>query len=81
MGIGIVKGYRDIGIDTEMLRILTAQAEKMNLKMLHLLVFTTNKRAIHVYEKVGFKKASWVPKIFNRNGEYIDELVMIREIL
>jgi len=80
IGIGVKKGYRDIGIGTEMLKTLIAQAEKMGLKILTLSVFSTNKRAIHVYEKVGFKETGRRPKFFYRNGEYVDEIIMTKEI-
>jgi len=37
-----------------MLKTLLSQAEKMGLKIVLLNVFSTNERAIHAYEKVGF---------------------------
>ena len=80
VGIGIKKGYRDVGIGTEMLKTLIAQAKKAGLKMLTLSVFSTNKRAIHVYEKVGFKETGRRPKFFYKNGKYIDRVIMTKEI-
>ena len=49
LGIAIKKGYRDIGIGTEMMEILISQADKMGVTMLMLTVYSTNKRALHVY--------------------------------
>lgn len=80
LGIAIRKGYRDIGIGTETLRTLISQAKMMGLKMLVLTAFSTNKRAIHVYEKVGFIETGRRPKLFYKNGKYIDEVVMTKEI-
>ena len=80
LGIGIKKGYQDIGIGTEMLKALIAQAEKMGLKMLNLSAFSTNKRAIHVYEKAGFKETGRRPKFFYKDGRYIDDIIMVKEI-
>jgi len=80
LGIGIKKGYRDIGIGTEMLRILIAQAEKMSLKIVILDVLARNKRAIHVYEKFGFKETGRRPRFFYKNGEYVDDIIMTKEI-
>jgi RimJ/RimL family protein N-acetyltransferase len=80
IGIGIMKGYRDVGIGTEMLKTLIAQAHRMGLTVLTLSVFSTNKRAIHVYEKVGFKETGRIPKFFYKNGKYIDRLIMTKEI-
>ena len=64
IGIIVMKGYRNIGIGTEMLKTLISQAKKMGLKMLYLGVFSTNKLAYHVYEKVGFKETGRRPKFF-----------------
>jgi len=80
LGIGIKKGYRDIGICTEMLKTLLSQAEKMGLKIVLLNVFSTNERAIHVYEKTGFKQTGRRPKFFLKNGKYIDDIIMAKEI-
>jgi len=79
VGIAIRDGYRDVGIGTEMIQTLIAQAEKMGLKMLLLDVFASNERAVHVYEKVGFKETGRKPKFFYRNGKYIDDILMARE--
>ncbi len=80
LGISIKKGYRDIGIGTEMLKTLIAQAKKMDLKILTLSVFSTNKRAIHVYKKVGFKETGRRPEFFYKNGKYTDDVIMAKEI-
>lgn len=39
-----------------MMKTLIEQGRAMGLKVLTLSAFENNKRAIHVYEKVGFKK-------------------------
>ena len=80
VGIGIRQDYRDMGIGTEMLKTLTAQAEKMGLKMLTLGVFSSNDRAIHVYNKVGFKETGRIPKEIYKDGKYIDHIIMTKEI-
>jgi len=80
LGIGIRKGYRDIGIGTEMLRTLFTQAERMSLKMLTLTVFSTNKRAMHVYEKVGFKETGCIPNEIHKNGKFIDHVIVVKQL-
>jgi len=80
VGIGILKGYRDIGIGTEMLKTLIAQAKKMGLKMLTLGVFSSNDIAIHVYNKVGFKETGRIPKEIYKDGKCIDDIIMTKEI-
>ncbi|MGB9676443.1 MAG: GNAT family N-acetyltransferase [Candidatus Bathyarchaeales archaeon] len=78
LGIIVMDGFRDVGIGTEMMNALIEKAREMGLKVLTLSVFASNKRAIHVYEKVGFAVTGRVPKKFFKNGEYIDELIMAK---
>ena len=78
LGIIIKNGFRDVGIGTEMMKVLVEQAYKMGLKVLTLTVFATNKRAIHVYEKVGFVQTGVIPKKHFKGGRYIDEIIMTK---
>ena len=80
LGILIKSGYRDIGIGTEMMKTLIVQAREMGVRILALTVFATNKRAIYVYEKVGFKETGRIPNGIYRNGKYIDRVIMTKEI-
>jgi len=80
LGIIIKSGYRGVGIGTEMMKTLIDQARKMGLKILTLTVFATNKIAIHVYKKVGFKEVGRIPKAIYRNEKYIDRIIMVKEI-
>ncbi|HVP17288.1 MAG TPA: GNAT family protein [candidate division Zixibacteria bacterium] len=76
IGIAIKKGFRDIGIGTEMMNALIKQGREMGLKVLTLTAFANNKRAIHVYEKLGFQQTGQIPKKFFKRSKYIDELIM-----
>jgi len=78
IGIAIRNGFRDLGIGTEMMKTLVEQAPKMSLNVLNLSAFAANKRAIHVYEKVGFVRTGRIPKKFFKEGKYIDEIIMTR---
>jgi RimJ/RimL family protein N-acetyltransferase len=78
IGIAIKKGFRDIGIGTEIMKALVDQGRAWGLKVLTLNVFATNKRAFHVYEKVGFVQTGRIPKKFFKDGEYIDEIIMTK---
>lgn len=80
LGIGIRDGYRDVGIGTRMMETLISQAKEWGLKLVKLSVFSTNERAIHVYEKVGFKEVGRYPNYIFKDGKYIDNLDMILEI-
>jgi len=78
VGIVIKRGFRELGIGTAMMRVLIEQAEKMGMKVLTLTAFASNKRAIHVYEKVGFVQTGLIPKKHLKEGKYIDEVIMTK---
>jgi RimJ/RimL family protein N-acetyltransferase len=80
LGIGVKDGFREIGIGTEMMNILISKAENMGLKMLTLSVFSTNKRAKHVYEKVGFRETGCIPNEIYKKGNFIDHIIMVKEL-
>jgi len=73
LGIIITSGYRDM-------KVLLEQARIMGLKAVTLSAFSTNGRAIHVYEKVGFVETGRIPNGLFKNGKYIDRIIMTKEI-
>jgi RimJ/RimL family protein N-acetyltransferase len=78
IGIIILKDYRDLGIGTEMLKQLIMQAQRRDLKILTLGVFSTNTRAKHVYEKLGFHECGRIPGQIFKNKQYIDHITMVK---
>jgi RimJ/RimL family protein N-acetyltransferase len=80
LGIAIRDGYRNIGIGTQMMKTLADEGKKMGMKVLILDMFATNKRAQHVYEKMGFKEVGRIPKGLFKDGKYLDEVRMASEL-
>jgi len=80
LGIIVRSDYRDMGIGTEIMKVLLEQARFMGIKVATLTAFSTNRRAIHVYEKVGFEETGRIPKGFYKNGSYVDRVIMTKEI-
>jgi RimJ/RimL family protein N-acetyltransferase len=80
LGIAILRKHRDQGIGWEMMRTLISESQKAGLKTIQLEVFANNPRAIHVYERTGFKEAGRIPKKMLRKGKFIDSIVMAREL-
>ena len=78
IGIAIRNEFRDLGIGTEMMKTLVMQAQEMDLNVLTLTAFASNKRAIRVYEKAGFLQTGRVPKKHFKEGKYIDEIIMTK---
>jgi RimJ/RimL family protein N-acetyltransferase len=80
IGIIVKKGYRNIGIGTKLLKILMEQAVFFGLQKITVNPFATNKRAIHVYKKVGFIETRIIPERHLRQGKLIDEIIMEKQI-
>ncbi len=80
-GITISKNYRGIGLGNFLMKeIIKLVKKELKAKIIRLSVFTTNKPAIKLYQKQGFKKVAVIPKQFKHKGKFIDEVVMILEI-
>lgn len=80
LGISVHKDYRDIGIGVDMMKEAEKHAIHMRLKTMKLEVFATNERAIHVYEKLGYKTTGTIPEGAFHKGEYVDVLIMTRKL-
>lgn len=80
IGIIVKKGYRNLGIGTQVLKTLFEQAVFFGLRKMTINAFATNKRAIHVYKKVGFIEAGIIPERHFRQGKLIDEIIMEKQI-
>ena len=76
IGVGVKREYRDVGVGTKLLKALISHAKTMGLKLLRLTVFSSNTRAIHVYERVGFQKTGRIPHGLFKNGIYHDDIIM-----
>ncbi|MGG3546244.1 N-acetyltransferase family protein [Bacillus paranthracis] len=77
-GMGIKKEFCNYGIGTKMLSYLInwAKAQK-GLEKICLGVLSNNKRAIHVYKKLGFQEeGGQIKQIKFENGEYADDILM-----
>ena len=71
MNIVIKKTYRNQGIGTLLLENLILLAKDLNISTLFLEVNEQNKPAIHLYEKLGFKKLGVRKKYYNNNNRII----------
>jgi len=80
LGIAVARKHRNRGIGIQMMRSLVAESRKSGLKTIELEVFANNPRAIHVYERTSFKEAGRVPKKIERNGKFIDAIIMAAEL-
>jgi len=70
----------DLETFVKMMREGEAQAKKLGIKVIFLEVYATNERARHMYGKVGYTEVGCLPKANTRDGEYIDSIMMAKEI-
>lgn len=77
VGGDIHKEFRNKGYSKEMYKLIFELGfEKLNMNRLWLLVLADNKRAKHIYEKMGFIEEGRQRQAIFKNGEYRDYIMM-----
>jgi putative acetyltransferase len=76
LGITVHDDYQNLGLGTIMINHLLDIARKKGLKKVYLFVNADNSRAIHVYEKCGFKIEARLEKEHSREGRLEDDYRM-----
>ncbi len=77
LGIIVKNNYRGLGIGTTLIDIAIRESKKLNNKeKITLSCFSTNKRALHLYEKLGFEIIGIRKKQFYMDSKYYDEVLM-----
>ncbi|MFX1307187.1 MAG: GNAT family N-acetyltransferase [Promethearchaeota archaeon] len=77
LGIIVREKYRDLGIGRQLIDIAIRESRKLNGKEKVILSsFSTNKRALHLFKKIGFKVVGIRKKQFLMDLDYIDEVLM-----
>jgi RimJ/RimL family protein N-acetyltransferase len=79
-GIVIHEGYRNLGIGGRMMTAILREAARTGVWLVELTVFARNEAAIHLYEKMGFKRVGVVPRKIQRDGRLFDEMVMFADL-
>ncbi len=76
IGISLLKEFREEGIGAELLATLIEEGRKLGLKLLHLTCLENNDRALHLYEKLGFKRCGFIPNACFWKGGYVGEVTL-----
>ena len=76
-GIFICKDFRNQGLGTELTKTFIEIAEKKGIEILQLSVYATNKRALNVYQRCGYKECGkYTSDIKFSDGTYTDRILM-----
>jgi RimJ/RimL family protein N-acetyltransferase len=81
LGMLVVLSHRGVGIGTAMLEYIDAWARTNGLAKLFLSVFSSNHRALKLYEQSGFIQEGNRPGQFIINKQYVSEIVMGKPLL
>lgn len=76
-GISLKKAWWGCGVASALAEGVLAFARETGVQQVNLEVRSDNKRAIALYERLGFRKLCTFPDFFNINGELIDFDFMI----
>lgn len=78
LGIGIIKGYRGIGIGTKLIKQTLSEAKKLGIKLVKLYVFDSNNVGKSIYEELGFAETGRIPSGVYHNKKYKDDIIMVK---
>ncbi|HVF98546.1 MAG TPA: GNAT family N-acetyltransferase [Chloroflexia bacterium] len=76
LGITLHKHYRDKGLGHQLMQRTLDWARSSGITRIELHVYVQNAKAIHLYEKFGFKIEGRRTRPYYHNGNYIDDYVM-----
>lgn len=76
VGIAVHDDYQNLGLGTAVMKHILEIAKEKSLKKISLRVKADNNRAIHVYEKCGFKIEAKLEKERFQEGQFKDEYLM-----
>ena len=77
LGVIVKRDYRDLGIGSRIIDIAIRESKNLNNKeKIILSCFSNNKRALHLYKKMGFSVIGKREKQFYMDSKYHDEILM-----
>lgn len=77
-GIAVIKEYWGLGLGSALFTEALRYVRILGYEQLELGVYADNKRAMALYEKMGFEKVGVIPRAFKlKDGTYHDEVQMV----
>lgn len=80
LAVSILKSEWDQGVGSRMMERLIDFAKEAGIEIINLEVRSDNKRAMHLYEKYGFRYIGTSPAFFRIGDEYIDFELMYLDL-
>ena len=79
-GISVAKSEWGRGMGSALLQKIIEYAKEHTIELINLEVRSDNIRAIHVYEKYGFRKIGTSPAFYKMDGKYYDFDLMVLDL-
>ncbi len=76
LGTGVRRDYRDAGLGRALLTAIAEEARGLGIEKLELQVRSTNARAIHLYESLGWEREGVSPRAYKQDRVYEDRVQM-----
>ena len=81
LGVTVLKEYWNHGIGTLLIQKILEIANECSITKINIEVTHNNNSAIHLYKKCGFCEEGMKTKVIKIDNEYINMLIMGKEIL
>ena len=80
LGICLLKAYWGRGVGTRMMETALELARDSGFLQLELEVDAENERAIALYRRFGFEEYGRLPGAAHRDGQFFDEILMVKSL-
>ncbi len=80
IGLHLVEEFRGLGIGSRMLQYTEEWARERAFRELETSVFTTNKRSLNLFRKVGFVNECTKVKRIRMGNEFVDEVSICKQL-
>ena len=81
LGIALYQKYWGLGIGRELTALLLEKARDCGYEQIELEVVSKNKRAVALYEKIGFERVGERPKAMkHKDGSYDSNIIMVKQL-
>lgn len=80
VGISVKRKYWNLGVGSRLLKEVISYAKENGIEILNLEVRKDNTRAVHLYEKFGFRHIGTSPAFFKIEEEYVDFEMMYLDL-